>query len=327
MKETNKLAKMIVPILLIFTITLISINPAMACKSTTTTTRGTAYGVDYTQITGTLNNANYVIRLPDNWNGMLIIGCHAYSFTRESNLQFQFDALAEPFIAQGYAYAASDYGAQGYCVKEGMTATYQLTEFVVAHYHVKGDIFIFGGSMGGEIALLLADKYPHLFSGVLDICGPKDLALIYKAGAVTATSSLSQIRTLLGWPTTVPDSVVQGFKDFCTIATADIELEAHGTPDNNPKAYTNLSPVDNTNIKVPIISLVGGADFVVPLSQTIEYQTALTAAGHSSLYTMIVVPTGGHLDAQTMAQAPAALSQLLALAINQHQCTLTHHHH
>jgi dipeptidyl aminopeptidase/acylaminoacyl peptidase len=315
-----------VSILLVFSI--LQVNPSLACKTENqnTITRGTYGTMQYTQFTGALDQANYVIRVPDQWNGMLIIGCHAYSYNRAANMQFQFDALAQPFIAQGYAYTASDYGAQGFCVKEGMKATHQLTEYVIDHFHVRGKIFIFGGSMGGEIALLLADKYPHLYSGVLDICGPKNLAEMYQNGLVISTSSLSQIRTILGWPATVPDSSVQGFKTFCTVSIADLQTETGGSPDTKPHAYARISPVNNTDIKVPVISLVGGIDFVVPLPQTMEYKNAITASGHSSLYTMIVVPTGGHIDAKTMAQAPAALTQLIEISNSYHTCPVVKCH-
>jgi len=275
-------------------------------------TRGEVYGAPYTQIDGTLGGANYVVRIPDTWNGMLIVGCHAYSWLRAPNSQFQGDALAAVFIAQGYAYASSDFGNEGYCVKDGMTSTYQLTEYVINKYHVTGKIFLFGASMGGEIALLLGEKFPRTYSGILDICGPKDMDIMYGLAATTANSNLDQIRTILGWPSIVPDATVQDFKNFAITFISDIKKETHGTPETKPRAYEKISPVDNAHIRIPVISLVGGADFVVPLSQTYEYQTAVTNAGKSDLYKMIVVPTGGHVDAITLAQAPAAMSQLIA---------------
>lgn len=328
----NKKLKAVISVtfVFLFVLSVVAVNPVDACNNRTQTTRGEAYGIGYTQIIGSLGDASYVIRLPDNWNKELIIGCrsyyNAYSPTKNPDPELQFDALAAIFIAQGYAYAASDYGAQGYCVKEGMKATYQLTTYVIQRYHVRGDVFIFGGSMGGQIALLLADKYPGLYSGVLDMCGPKDMVLMYKSAVLIANSNLTEIRSMLGWPAIIPDSSVQGFKDFCTLSAADIEKETNGKPESNLRAYTRISPVNNTHIKTHVTSLVGALDFVVPLSQTMEYQTAITKAGRSSLYTMIVVPTGGHIDNTTMTQAPAALSQLISLA-NNHHCPINHCYH
>jgi acetyl esterase/lipase len=277
------------------------------------TTRGNAGSMGYTQTTGTLNGANYVIRIPDNWNGRLIVGCHAYFINRDPNQQFQFDDLAATFIAQGYAYAASDYGAQGYCVNAGFNQTYELTRYVISNYNVTGRVFLFGGSMGGQIALLLGEKYPNVYSGVLDICGPKDLVTMYNDGSYLASATLEQIRAFFGWPATAPaDSTVQFFKDFAAKSGVDLIAETGGSPTTAPQAYEKISPINHVNIGIPVISLVGTKDYIVALSQTQTYQSAITAAGHSESYKMIVVQGGGHIDAVTMAQAPAALSQLLA---------------
>lgn len=293
-------------------IILTAIAPAMG---ETSTTRGSANGMGYTQTTGNLGGANYVVRMPDSWNGMLIVGCHAYFMNRDPNQEFQFDNLAAVFIGQGYAYAASDYGAQGYCVNAGVNQTYQLTEYVISNYSVTGKVFIFGGSMGGEIALLLGEKYPGIYSGVLDMCGPKDLAASYSSGVVLAGSSLEQIRQIYGWPLSAPaDATVQSFKDFAVTSGIDLVAETGGTPTTAPQAYEKISPVNHVNISIPIISLVGSNDYIVPLSQTNGYQSAVAAAGHSDLYRMIVVQGGGHIDAVTLVQAPAALSQLIAQA-------------
>ena len=181
---------------------LLNIAPAIAESGVTS--RGNASGMDYTQTNGNLGGANYVIRIPDTWNGVLIVGCHAYFTNRDPNQELQFDSLAAVFISQGYAYAASDYGAQGYCVNAGVNATYQLTQYVITNFNVTGKVYIFGGSMGGEIALLLGEKYPNIYSGVLDICGPKDLVAAYRDGTILANSNLDGVRTFYGWPNPFP---------------------------------------------------------------------------------------------------------------------------
>ena len=280
--------------------------------SPTQTTRGFANGKEYTQTIGDLGGATYVIRIPDEWNGGLIIGCHAYNHLQMPDPEFQFDSLASVFIAQGYAYAASDYGSTGYCIHDAVIRTHQLTEYVINNYGIVGKVFIFGGSMGGEVALLLGEKYPELYSGVLDICGPKDVVVAYNDASLIASMTLDQIRAALGWPSLVPDATVQGFKDFCSTFVSDVKAETGGTPETKPKAYQRISPVNHTDISIPVISLVGGADFIVPIKQTTEYQNAVNQAGQSSLYKVIVVPDGGHIDTKTLAQAPSALSQLIS---------------
>jgi Putative esterase len=304
----KKKIKTIVFTILVFSM-LLSIDPAIA--ESAVTSHGNAFGMGYTQTNGNLGGANYVIRIPDTWNGVLIVGCHAYFTNRDPNQELQFDSLAAIFISQGYAYASSDYGAQGYCVTAGVNATYQLTQYVINNFNVTGKVYIFGGSMGGEIALLLGEKYPNLYSGVLDICGPKDLVTVYSNGAILASSSLDGIRAIYGWPPSVSDATCQKMKDFAIVSGVDLVAETGGTPDTVPQAYAQISPVNHVNISIPVISLVGTADYIVPLSQTNSYQNAVTAAGHSDLYKMITVPGGGHIDVITLAQAPAALAQLI----------------
>ena len=83
-----------------------------------------------------------------------------------------------------FAYAWSSYGEGGFCPKEGMISTHQLTEYIVEKYNVAGKVFLLGVSMGGEIAFLLGEKYPDLYCGVLDVCGVKDVASLWETGNV-----------------------------------------------------------------------------------------------------------------------------------------------
>jgi hypothetical protein len=135
--------------------------------------------VNVNQITGTLGGAHYLIRIPDNWNGELIVGCRGYSHLLSSvNLEL-YANIYNSLITGGYAFAESDYGAQGYCVKEAIIRTHQLTEWVINNYHVTGHVYLIGISMGGNTALELGAKYPDLYSGVLDIAGSKDIKVHY----------------------------------------------------------------------------------------------------------------------------------------------------
>jgi pimeloyl-ACP methyl ester carboxylesterase len=141
---------------------------------------------DYTEYVGTLGGANFVVRIPnEGWNGMLVVGCHGYmAFNWNPNAQFAMDNLAGvglPFalVEQGFAYAASSNGEGGLPIKEAMIRTHQLTEYVIGKFGVTGKVFIIGHSMGGLIGLLLGEKYPELYDGVLDISGMRDIVLGY----------------------------------------------------------------------------------------------------------------------------------------------------
>jgi pimeloyl-ACP methyl ester carboxylesterase len=300
---------------------MMAVAPAMACSPSTSNNTAKS---GYREITGTLSGANFVFRVPYDWNGKLIIGCPSYQYPPNPNCQYQYDTLASMFIAQGFAYAATNYGASGWCVKQGLVSVYQLTEYLIDRYHVRSNIFLLGGSMGGNIALLLGDKYPMLYSGVLDICGVKDGIGEYNYAQIWLTNTPADLRVILNIPSLVSDSDIQGLQAFFSTVTSDSVKAMGGTPDQTPQIWQRFSPVLHADIHIPVISVVGEADPLVPLPFDYEYQTAVANAGQSNLYRLYVVPNGGHLDAITLAQVPAHLSELIAWSASLHKCYNIH---
>jgi hypothetical protein len=79
----------------------------------------------YTEYVGNLRDASFVIRIPDDWNGMLVVGCHGWiidSLWNPDTAQFNLDnavdtagvGLPLSLIERGFAYAASSYGEKGF---------------------------------------------------------------------------------------------------------------------------------------------------------------------------------------------------------------------
>lgn len=268
----------------------------------------------YTITTGKLGGADYILYMPTNWNGRLIVGCPGYNFYQNPQPELFLDPIAKSFASNGYAVAVSNYngGERAWLLDEGIIRIHQLTEYLIDNYHVTGKIFLVGGSMGGGIAVLLGEKYPQLYSGVLDICGTKSTPTQYEYGMYIATHSVDEIRAYLGAPSTVPNTALAGLKTFFqTILTDRIE-QNHGTIDERPQAYAKENTLLHADIQIPVISVFGGIDRVVPLQVQLEYGAAVGAAGQSSLYRMYIVPTGGHLDATVMNAVPEHLTELIA---------------
>jgi hypothetical protein len=294
-------------------VTLLCAFIAPAFAASTTVTYGNAYDLmNYTQITGTLGGAAYIIQIPETWNGMLVVACPWYQFPPNSNCHLLYNPLSLTLLTMGYAFACSNYGADGFPIQKGMIRIHQLTEYVIDNYHVTGKVFVMGGSMGGNIALLLGVKYPDLYSGVLDLFSAKDWASAYNGASYIAILSLDQIRAVMGWPPTVPDASVQLLKDFMFVLSNDIRIETGGTPETKPQAYSRISAIDNVDLSVPVISIVGAKDFLVPFSDYLLYQNAVDEAGHSDLYRMYIIPDGGHVDGPIFAAVPAHLTELVA---------------
>jgi pimeloyl-ACP methyl ester carboxylesterase len=166
--------------------------------------------------------------------------------------------------------------------------------------------------MGGCVAILLGEKYPQLYSGVLDLCGAKDLVSTFNNCVWAATHSLDEIRVARGMPSSTPDATVQGFKDFCTSIMNDVSAETGGTPDNKPQVYAKIDPNQQTAIKIPIISVYGQLDPICPPSTIMTYHAALAAAGTADLHRYYIVPNGAHIDAAIFASVPGRLAELVA---------------
>jgi pimeloyl-ACP methyl ester carboxylesterase len=282
----------------------IAFSPALTLASTP----------PYTITTGKLGGADYIIYMPTSWNGRLIMGCTGYNAFENPHPELNFDALAKELASAGYAFAASNYngGERAWLVKEGIIRTHQLTKYIVDNYQVADKIFVIGGSMGGEIALNLARKYPDLYSGVLDVCGAKDNYAHYAYSQIWITGTVAEIRAAFGLPAAVPDEMILGLKWFFATVWADVNEAMGGTPEEKPQAHERYDPVFNAELKIPTISLMGGMDLIVPLFCHFDFEAAVAAAGCSDLYRLHIVPTGGHIDAPIQAERYATIMELIA---------------
>lgn len=287
----------------------------------------------YTEYSGTLGAAGYTIRIPSpigSWNRDLIIGCRGYMHDliadpmMSSNSFYSLEGWSSAAIARGAAFAISNYGVGGYCVQEGIDATYQLTQYVKSTYNVTGRIYIEGASMGGNIALILGYKYPNVYSGVLDICGAKNLTVRYNHYASISAASDSELSAILQsvnapeppYPFSLYGTFWRTyFRSWASQAVADMAAEFGGTPSAVPQAYQNVDPMFHANISIPVITVCGTSDALVPYKAGQEYQAAVTAAGKSSLYRFYPVDGGEHVDDRVVAEGANRLNELISWSV------------
>jgi pimeloyl-ACP methyl ester carboxylesterase len=286
---------------------------------------------DTQEIMGKLAKADYRIRIPDNWEGNLVVVCRGYS--PEVPTSWNPNSFWQ-LLGQGYMIAESNYGVGGYCVKEGVIRTHQLTEYVLDHYPVTGKVLLVGMSMGGNIALELGVKYPHLYDGVLDIAGTKDLktqyydkmyyasltdyaelaaAIIANGGAVPAFPLVPPyVVTPEGWPGTDLEFQLFVFREFCLGSAGDIADACGGTPDEKPKAYERVSPTFSAaDLAIPTITVHGTKDTLVPYSASVAFEAAVAANGASDLYRLYTVVNGEHCNMPVMQKTPVCIPLLL----------------
>jgi pimeloyl-ACP methyl ester carboxylesterase len=274
--------------------------------------------LEFTQILGTLAGADYEILVPDNWNGMLVIGCRGYMDEEpdigDVNSMYGLGvALMEDEAPERFAFAWSTYGAGGWCIDTGMIRTHQLTEYVIENYNVQGKVLLNGVSMGGLIACLLGEKYPNLYDGVFETCGIKDFASLYNhKKAITLCNGPSEIRAyMLGPPTYMPPAFVASRTDSKLLQMQQkqimtlpkMEMECGGTPDTKPQAFERRSAACHADISIPVMSIIGRLDFGVPLFQFRMYYEAVKEAECLDCYRSYVIANGQHVNEPVRAAA------------------------
>jgi pimeloyl-ACP methyl ester carboxylesterase len=275
---------------------------------------------DYTESEGTLDGANYVVAIPDDWNGMLVVTCRGLEVTMSENPRTHvYNVSQSLWLDEGYAVAGSTYGAGGFCVAEGMNATYQLTMHLIETYDVTGKVFLMGTSLGGIIMLLLAEKYPDVYSGALSITGGIDPKTMYEYGEALQGMTIAEIREYVDAPESVPDSELAYAKGVWGFTGPVIADYFGGTPAEQPEAYEDLSPLHHANISVPVIYLAGEIDYVTPVFMAQQYQEAVDAAGGSSYLRVHVIANGTHgqvgqFDEFISAEIPTRFDELVTWA-------------
>jgi len=286
----------------------------------------------YTLQVGQLGGADYEIFMPDNWNGHLVIGSKGFTPTTTQlppmdtlnvhTIGLQFMNSTAP---TRFAYATSTYGTNGFCMQEGMIHTHQLTQYVIDNFHVTGKVFLIGISMGGQIALMLAHKYPDLYAGVLDVVGNKDTTSFYNywKGLANLPANASAVRTYLnGAPTYLPTAMTNAMNDTTCLSfrasaarvMADVEAECGGTPESKPQAYDRISPTCHPELTVPVISMVARLDLLVPIQHFNDYYDAVNASGCLNYYRCYRFPAQ-HAASTMIAAVPTYFQKLFDWAM------------
>lgn len=140
-------------------------------------------------------------------------------------------------------------------------------DFIVSktdEYKVSQKIVLLGASAGGHLALLQGYKYntPVKPKAIVDFFGPTDMVDFYVHPAD---------------PTLLPI----------------LQVLLAGTPASNPTMYQQSSPINFVTAQSPpTIIFQGGADPVVPVSQSASLNTKLQTLGVVHQY--ILYPTEGH---------------------------------
>lgn len=126
------------------------------------------------------SGAGWRIEVPVNWNGDLVLYAHGYAGTGDV-LSVSNPSIRAHLIANGFAWAASSYQANGYVPGTGAEDTNDLLQVFRRVVEVPGgkpggsnkpnNVYLFGVSMGGQVVGHMIEKWPNRFAGALPVCG------------------------------------------------------------------------------------------------------------------------------------------------------------
>ena len=154
---------------------------------------------------GELGGAAYEIRVPDDWNGTLVVYAHGFRDKADgpgevddtSASAFRNDTFEEVMLAAGYAIAGSAYRDNGWAVQEGIADTKRLVT------HFKGEIgnpdttILVGVSMGSVVTFESIERFPGIYDGAIPACAVGAGAPRAFDGALAVMNAYDAV---YGWP-------------------------------------------------------------------------------------------------------------------------------
>jgi pimeloyl-ACP methyl ester carboxylesterase len=134
--------------------------------------------------------ALYRMVRPTNWNGTLLLYAHGFLPASEPvSLPSDGDLMVSLLVPQGFAVAFSSFSENGWAVKDGAQRTKQLLGIFTSKFGAPSRIYLGGVSMGGLIAIQLAEEHPNRFDGML-------LGCPVSGGTRAQTDYLANVRAL-----------------------------------------------------------------------------------------------------------------------------------
>jgi pimeloyl-ACP methyl ester carboxylesterase len=119
------------------------------------------------------DGARYLIEVPANWNGTLVLYSHGYSTNENADATDVGDPLTGGWLlGHGYALAGTSYAHAGWALQEAFYDQIHVLDIFdqLIHQHPSRTI-AWGHSLGGIITAGLIQRNPERFNGALPMCG------------------------------------------------------------------------------------------------------------------------------------------------------------
>jgi len=123
---------------------------------------------------GVLGNAPYLINVPPDWNGGLVLYAHGYEGEAPGAGTARSEPLDFHLTKRGYAWAASGYRAWGYRPDWFLLDLLTLKAHFINRFGPPRWTIIHGQSMGGHVSISSLELHPDAYQGALIECGVID---------------------------------------------------------------------------------------------------------------------------------------------------------
>ena len=124
-------------------------------------------------LTGTIDGAAYLIQVPDNWNGTLVLYSHGYVAPGQNNPATDVgdQVTGQWLLSNGYALAGSSYSQTGWALQQAFHDQIALLDFFDRTIGHPIRTIAWGHSLGGIITAGLVQRDPQRFAAALPMCG------------------------------------------------------------------------------------------------------------------------------------------------------------
>ncbi|WP_312870540.1 DUF6351 family protein [Streptomyces himalayensis] len=189
---------------------------ALALLAAPATPVGAAAGTD-THIEGRLpSGAAYLIDVPADWNGTVLLFSHGYTPAGSPNPAQNAPGTAakELLLNEGYALIGSSYATTGWAVTDAVPDQLATLDVFTSRFGKARRTIAWGSSYGGLVTTAIAERHPGRIDGSLPMCG------LVHGGVANWNNTLDPVfalKTLLA-----PDSgiALTSFPDRTAAATA-----------------------------------------------------------------------------------------------------------